>query len=76
MTIILTVGKESVMLKDSPSVTTLVENLKGARSVTKGYNGKWDINARDYTPVIEFTVLPYDLEIPVPETDIPVDEEE
>lgn len=60
MTVILTIGKESLLLKH-PVISNLTGMLEGAQSVSKDYSGKWDINPRAHLPIIEFTVLPYDV---------------
>lgn len=61
MTVIMTIGRESLLLKGN-AINAMAEFLQDVQSVSKDYSGKWTINPKEHLPVIEFTVLPGDME--------------
>ena len=61
MVVIMTIGRESLLLKND-AIKAMAGFLQDAKSVSKDYTGKWKVNSREHIPVIEFTVLTGDIE--------------
>lgn len=71
MTIILTVGKESLLINNASfNVSTLANVFKDAISVQKDYSGEWSLYPK-HTPNIEIVVLPGNIITDITD-DIPV----